>query len=335
YGNSSSTAQACTAPAGYVADNTDCNDQVAAINPGATEICNGIDDNCAGGIDDGNVCQSSYYCDKDADTYVNLLIDGICNTFNCIPAGCQAVQGNDCDDTFLAVNPGATEICNGIDDNCDGNIDENACYVKIVSSPVTSFTPSDQRFRSVYNYDVNAVTHDGGAASYALVESPVGMSIDTSSGLISWVPGSAGSYTVKVMAWYGLLSDLQEYLLKVSNSPVDSLPREKFFISNIRSNYEVYAYVNPGDQLFTDLNFENIGRYNTRYATIRVTQAELGISRKAGPFTGPEIDEAMSHGVILDIPEDAKPGVYSLRISLSDLNGIRRTRYRDFRVVTQ
>jgi len=40
----------------------------------------------------------------------------------------------------------------------------------------------------------------------------------------------------------------------------------------------------------------------------------------------------MSRGLYLEVPDDAEPGVYSVRISLSNLEGIRRTRYRDFRV---
>jgi len=46
YGNVSSTLSYCTQPYGYVANSTDCNDALAAVNPAATEICNSIDDNC-------------------------------------------------------------------------------------------------------------------------------------------------------------------------------------------------------------------------------------------------------------------------------------------------
>jgi hypothetical protein len=53
YGNAAMSQQAATAPTGYIANNTDCNDNNANINPGRTEICNSVDDNCNGQIDEG------------------------------------------------------------------------------------------------------------------------------------------------------------------------------------------------------------------------------------------------------------------------------------------
>jgi hypothetical protein len=57
YGSSASgTTVACSAPGGYVSNNSDCNDGNASINPGRTEVCNGVDDNCDGAVDNGITC---------------------------------------------------------------------------------------------------------------------------------------------------------------------------------------------------------------------------------------------------------------------------------------
>ena len=117
YGDPGNTTTATSQPAGYVANSGDCDDTNGNVNPGATEICNGVDDNCDGNIDEGCV---TYYRDADGDTYGD---PGDPTTATSQPAGYVANSG-DCDDTNGNVNPGATEICNGVDDNCDGNIDE-------------------------------------------------------------------------------------------------------------------------------------------------------------------------------------------------------------------
>ncbi len=54
YGNAAVSQSSCIQPAGYVADNSDCNDAVAAIHPTAPDICNGLDDNCNGLIDENS-----------------------------------------------------------------------------------------------------------------------------------------------------------------------------------------------------------------------------------------------------------------------------------------
>lgn len=52
YGTPMSTLVTCTQPAGYVAETGDCNDAIGAANPGGTEACNGIDDDCNGSVDE-------------------------------------------------------------------------------------------------------------------------------------------------------------------------------------------------------------------------------------------------------------------------------------------
>ena len=118
FGNGSVSQAKCSQPAGYVALGTDCNDSSAAIKPGATEVCNGVDDNCNGSIDEG--VKTTYYRDADGDGY------GVASTTT---AACSAPAGyvsntTDCNDASAAINPGASETCNGVDDNCNGSIDE-------------------------------------------------------------------------------------------------------------------------------------------------------------------------------------------------------------------
>jgi hypothetical protein len=122
YGDAGSTTMACSAPEGYVSDATDCNDADGAVNPGATEVCNGIDDNCDGNTDEG--VQNTYYADADGDTYG----DAGSTTMACSAPEGYVADATDCNDADAAVNPGATEVCNGIDDNCDGNIDEGLTF---------------------------------------------------------------------------------------------------------------------------------------------------------------------------------------------------------------
>ncbi len=105
---------------GYTTDSADCNDSDFLINPLASEICNALDDNCNGDVDEGFTF-NTFYMDADSDTYGNAMID----TSTCLDEIPGYITDNtDCDDTDPAIYPGATESLNGLDDNCDGDIDE-------------------------------------------------------------------------------------------------------------------------------------------------------------------------------------------------------------------
>ena len=95
---------------GYVHNNEcgfgqmgDCNDLDAAIHPGATEICNDIDDNCNEQIDEG--VKTTYYRDSDGDGYGNASV----TTQACaVPPG-YVTDNTDCNDNNAAIHPGATK----------------------------------------------------------------------------------------------------------------------------------------------------------------------------------------------------------------------------------
>ncbi len=112
----------CTFGAGYASVHTDCNDADPSIHPGATESCNGKDDNCDGVTDPINSAGClNYYQDNDADGY-GQTAKKECLCLSAPPY--SATVPGDCNDTSSAVNPGASEVCNGVDDNCNGQTDE-------------------------------------------------------------------------------------------------------------------------------------------------------------------------------------------------------------------
>jgi len=120
YGDEDTTQAACEAPDDYVANADDCDDDDAGVNPGATETCDGTDENCNDEIDDG-VSVTTYYTDADADGYGE---DGTGADFCADPGSGYATVDGDCDDDVATTNPLGTETCDGTDENCDGDIDE-------------------------------------------------------------------------------------------------------------------------------------------------------------------------------------------------------------------
>lgn len=146
---------------GYIDVNdngNDCNDKDARIHPGANEICDGKDNNCDGNKDEGDVC----IC-KDGDTSPcdcsTTMVDGTMTCTDNAWGTCSSCKdkdadgdgypstvygGTDCDDTNKAINPGATEVCDGKDNNCKDGIDEGGvCTVAECTGSATTSCASE------------------------------------------------------------------------------------------------------------------------------------------------------------------------------------------------
>jgi ELWxxDGT repeat protein len=119
YGDSLVATEECTAPEGYVSNSTDCDDASFSINPGATEICDTVDNDCDSLIDEG--LKQTFYQDSDGDTYGNTTV----SSEECFPPNGYVVDNTDCNDLSSSIHPDAIDTCNGIDDDCDGKIDES------------------------------------------------------------------------------------------------------------------------------------------------------------------------------------------------------------------
>jgi len=123
YGDSTATKEACTVPAGYVWDATDCDDTSATTNPASYEVCDGADNNCDGVTDEDSALDvETWYADNDGDGYGDATTTDIaCDQ----PSG-YVTDDNDCDDTSATTYPGADEYCDSVDTDCDGTVDESS-----------------------------------------------------------------------------------------------------------------------------------------------------------------------------------------------------------------
>ncbi len=123
FGDSSNTSVSCSQPSGFVSDDSDCDDASSAVNPNATETCDGIDNDCDNLIDDddtGVTGTTTFFADGDSDGFGDSS-----NTSDACSQPTGFVTDNtDCDDSSSAAFPGATEVCDSIDNDCDTEIDE-------------------------------------------------------------------------------------------------------------------------------------------------------------------------------------------------------------------
>jgi hypothetical protein len=115
FGNTSVSQLSCTQPTGYVLDNTDCNDAVASTYPGAPELCNNVDDNCSGFVDEG--CPSTIAGEEPFNSlsapsamysYCNSFYGTLAGAFPSTLAQSTCVTGEDRWYNFTTLSTGVT-----------------------------------------------------------------------------------------------------------------------------------------------------------------------------------------------------------------------------------
>ena len=138
---------------GYTVIDGDCDDSDAAVNPGASEVCDTIDNDCDGTVDEDSATDVlTWYADADSDGYG----DSASTDLDCYQPTGYVADATDCDDTDANTYPGASEYCDGHDDDCDGDVDEDSAldvstwyadtdsdfYLDIASTDIDCYHPT-------------------------------------------------------------------------------------------------------------------------------------------------------------------------------------------------
>ena len=164
FGNASASTQSCSQPSGYVTNSSDCNDSSGSVYPGATEFCNGIDDDCDNAVDDNPANPNTYYRDIDGDGYGSTT-----TTQSCSQPNGYVTNSSDCNDGSSSIYPGASEYCNGVDDDCDSSIDENPVnpntYYRDIDGDGYGSTTSTQSCSQPNGYVTNSSDCNDGSSS--------------------------------------------------------------------------------------------------------------------------------------------------------------------------
>ncbi|NCQ59708.1 MAG: hypothetical protein GW913_03445 [Myxococcales bacterium] len=109
----------CAGAVGFSVLHDDCDDTNPTIYTGQVEICDALDNDCDGVVDDSPV-PVTWYADADGDGFGSSAGGTM---VSCAPLAGYTLRSQDCDDTDAAINPAAAEICDGRDNNCNGRAD--------------------------------------------------------------------------------------------------------------------------------------------------------------------------------------------------------------------
>ena len=152
FGDENTTVFSCSSVPDHILDGTDCDDGNNQIFPGAEEECSGADEDCSGIAGDNVLNPPIWHWDGDNDQYGSELVTiGACEA----PPG-YIERGGDCDDGNNQTNPDRLEMCNSLDDDCSGLVDDNAacpCPVDYYGGHAYQFCPGSKNYYNIKDFE--------------------------------------------------------------------------------------------------------------------------------------------------------------------------------------
>ncbi|MDH5676548.1 MAG: putative metal-binding motif-containing protein [Myxococcales bacterium] len=183
FGDPDASSMSCEQPAGFVADSTDCDDSSEDVHPEATESCNAADDDCSGAADDTFDCVQG--TEVECTTSCGTTGSGACTD------ACNVPEGSDCTPP--------DEVCNGIDDDCDGKADldllTTSARVQQALTGTEFFGP-----RAVPNADGTFTVlylRNGGSNDFSLLAQKVTAAGEKSGSAVTLVDATADAGTLQ------------------------------------------------------------------------------------------------------------------------------------------
>ncbi|MEZ4910787.1 MAG: putative metal-binding motif-containing protein [Saprospiraceae bacterium] len=234
---------------GYTQNIPDCNDNDAQVYPGAPENCNDKDYNCDGITNGALSPPSTWYQDSDFDGFGNPAITLI----NCAAPAGYVSNNIDCNDNDFQIHPGASELCDNLDNNCNGLVDEGI--------PMGTSTFTNGGMNSLWSNPANWMPPTIPQACFNVVI-PSGLTVNANVG----VPIECRSITVLS----GATLNINGANVTVSGSAsagiinsgtVNIAPNSNITISNtLGHGIDNYNTVNTSVGIPSILSFNNIGQ---------------------------------------------------------------------------
>lgn len=171
---------------------------------------------------------------------------------------------------------------------------------------ITSAPPKTGAIGKLYSYQLKVSNPDEDELIYQLVYGPQGISL-SQDGLLTWTPDKKGTFCLGLKVIEKTadhFADAQNFCLQISG------PENKVKLDNFQLASE---FLSPGELLQLSLDLTNDGTEDLENLKITASLAELNLRRSAGPF---DLDagESFHKKLWLEIPEDAEPGEYCVRL---------------------